>query len=336
MRIRSFALSLIAVALLAFGGIGAVAAQDATPSTGGTIFPELTLTLTDAGVEGLPAETAAGWTSVTFTNNVTPTGDPFEDTWGIDFIMLPEGMTIDDVAAALAAPPEGEGEGESMEGMDMASPESMEGMDMGSPEAAAEDPFAFLYETYLPGGPGALNGETGQATIFLEPGTYAVGAFGLGTPVELTVTGTADPAAPGAVAADATITETGTSGSFDFTGTLPEGEGVIEIYNDSDQPHFVEAIYSPTPITEDDVMGLLMMEEGATPAPGGPDFSQISVAFITGTQSAETTQYITADLQPGYYVLLCFVPDPQQGGIPHAFAGMIEVIETGAGATPAA
>jgi hypothetical protein len=340
MRIRSFALSLIAVALLAFGGIGAVAAQDATPSAEGTIFPELTLTLTDAGVEGLPAETAAGWTSVTFTNNVTPTGDPFEDTWGIDFIMLPEGMTVDDVAAAMAAPPEGEGEGESMEGMDMASPESMEGMDMGSPEAAGEDPFAFLYETYLPGGPGALNGETGQATIYLEPGTYAVGAFGLGTPVELTVTGTAEPAAPGAVAADATITETGTSGSFDFSGTLPAGEGVIEIYNDSDQPHFVEAVYSPNPITEEEVLTLLSMEEVATPAPGGPDFSHLSVAFITGTQSAETTQYITADLQPGYYVLLCFVGDPQQGGIPHAFEGMIQVIETGAGtgaeATPAA
>ena len=152
----------------------------------------------------------------------------------------------------------------------------------------------------------------------------------------MTVTGTADPAAAAPVTADATITETGTSGSFDFTGTLPEGPGVIEIYNDSDQPHFVEAIYSPNPITEDEVLQLLSMEEGATPAAGGPDFSQISVAFITGTQSAETTQFVSVDLQPGYYVLLCFVPDPQQEGIPHAFAGMIEVIETGAGATPAA
>jgi hypothetical protein len=337
MRIRSFVLSLIAVALLAFGGIGAVAAQDATPSADGSIFPELQLTLTDTGIEGLPAETTAGWTNVTFTNSVTPTGDPFEDAWGIDFIMLPDGMTVDDVAAAFSGPPPGaEGEGESMEGMDMASPESMEGMDMGSPEAAAEDPFAFLYETYLAGGPGALSGETTQATIYLEPGTYVVLALGFAPPVELTVTGTADPAAPGAIAADATITETGTSGSFDFTGTLPEGEGVIEIYNESDQPHFVEALYSPNPITEEEVMEFLMMEEGATPAAGGADMSQISVAFITGTQSAGTTQYITADLQPGFYVLLCFVPDPLQGGIPHSLAGMIEVIETGAGATPAA
>ena len=68
---------------------------------------------------------------------------------------------------------------------------------MGSPAAADMDPFAFLYETYLAGGPGALSGETSQATIYLEPGTYAVVAFGFGAAVELTVTGTADPAAPG-------------------------------------------------------------------------------------------------------------------------------------------
>ena len=83
-------------------------------------------------------------------------------------------------------------------------------------------------------------------------------------------------------------------------------------------------------------MQLLSMEEGATPAAGGPDFSQLSVAFITGTQSPETSQYVSVDLQPGYYVLLCFVPDPQQEGIPHAFEGMIEIIQTGADATPAA
>ncbi len=339
MGFRSIALSLIAVALLALGGIGAVAAQDATPSTDSAGTSDLTLTLTDTGVEGLPAETTAGWHSVSFTNSTTPSGDPFEDAWGIDFIMLPEGMTIDDFNAAIAAMMSGgEGEGESTEGMDTASPESMEGMDMGSPEAGAapEDPFAFMYNTYLAGGPGALNGETTQATIFLEPGTYVVTALGFSPPVELTVTGTADPAAAAPVTADATITETGTSGSFDFSGSLPEGQGVIEIYNDSDQPHFVEAIYSPNPITEDEVMQLLSMEEGATPAAGGPDMSQISVGFITGTLSPEATQYVSVDLQPGYYVLLCFVGDPQQGGLPHAFEGMIEVIPTGADATPAA
>ena len=44
-------------------------------------------------------------------------------------------------------------------------------------------------------------------------------------------------------------------------------------------------------------------------------------------QSADSTQYIASNLQAGYYALLCFVPDPNAGGIPHAFEGMIEIFE---------
>ena len=65
-------------------------------------------------------------------------------------------------------------------------------------------------------------------------------------------------------------------------------------------------------------MALLMEEEGpegATPAPGSPE-AGLSPAFITGTQSTGTTQYLAVDLEPGYYVLLCFVGDPTPGRRP--------------------
>ena len=43
------------------------------------------------------------------------------------------------------------------------------------------------------------------------------------------------------------------------------------------------------------------------------------------------------DLQPGFYILLCFVGDPEMDGLPHAFGGMIEVVPVGVDAgTPAA
>lgn len=345
MRYRTFVLSLL-VAGLALTGLAGVAAQDATPAPVGdatfadTIgLPELQLTLTDDGLDGVPEETQAGWQLVTFTNDVTPTGDPFEDAWSVEFIMLPEGMTVDDLAMLLAAPPEGEG----------ATPEAMEGMDMATPATAPDDPFAFLNETYLAGGPGALQGQTVQAVIFLEAGDYAVSAFGPFPPAALTVTGVseASPVAAAlpvteAISADLTITEVGTSGTFDFQvdgGTFAGGQGVVEIYNDSDQPHFVFAISSPEPLTEDDVMVLLEeveAEESGTPPADASQFGQISLAFITGTQSPGTTQYLAVDLEPGYYVLLCFVPDPEQEGIPHAFAGMIEIVPVGVedGATP--
>ena len=189
MRIRTVVASTLVVLALAFGGILSASAQGNSLAEAG--FPELSLTLTDAGVEGLAAETTAGWNLVSFTNSVTATGDPFEDAWSIDFILLPEGMTADDVVAAFNAAFEGPPEGE-------ASPAAMEGMDMGSPaaEAAPADPLGFLYETYLACGPGALQGETTQAAIYLQPGDYAV-LTGVGDPATLTVTGEADAASPG-------------------------------------------------------------------------------------------------------------------------------------------
>ena len=331
MRIRSVLVATLAVIALAFSGMARISAQESPLAAAG--FPELAITLTDAGLEGVPAETAAGWYLVSFTNSITPTGDPFEDSWQVDFIQVPEGMTAEEIGAFFMGPPPGaEGEGE-------ASPESMEGMDMASP--AAEDPSAFLYETYMPGGPGALQGETGQGALFLEPGDYAVVTTGLTAAVPMTVTGEADMAAgAGAITATANITEVGTSGSFDFQATLAEGPGVLEIYNDSDQPHFIFAVRSEVPFTEDEVMQLLSEEEspeGATPEAGAAEEPPVSPAFITGVQSPESTQYLSVDLQPGYYILLCFVGDPQMDGLPHAFTGMIEVVPVGVDAgTPAA
>jgi hypothetical protein len=108
---------------------------------------------------------------------------------------------------------------------------------------------------------------------------------------------------------------------------------VIEIYNDSDQPHFVFGIHSDVPLTEEEVMALLMEEEGGSPPAemeGSPAAApNVMPVFITGTQSTGTTQYVAADLEPGYYVLLCFVGDPNQGGLPHAFEGMIEIVPIG-------
>jgi hypothetical protein len=334
MRIRMFALSLLATLGLALSGLGGAVAQDASPPAGGATFPdtmglpEIQVTLTDAGLEGVPAETEAGWHVVTFTNNVTPTGDPFEDSWAVEFVSLPPDMTVDDLTALFSSfeepPPDETGT-------------PMADMDMGTPAGPAEDPFAFLYQSYLAGGAGALQGQSGQAIVYLEPGDYAVAVFGLAA-VAMTVTGDPIAASPPAagIAADVTITETGTSGTFDFsaeTGAFAGGPAVIEIYNDSDQPHFVFGIRSDVPLTEEEVMALLMEEEGGTPPAemeGSPAAApNVMPVFITGTQSTGTTQYVAADLEPGYYVLLCFVGDPNQGGLPHAFEGMIEIVPIG-------
>jgi hypothetical protein len=295
------------VAFFVAGQAGVVAQDGGLSGLEGV--PEIQVTLTDEGVQGVPAETPAGWTLVTFTNNVTPTGDPFADAWSLEFIQLADGMVAADVDAIFA---------------------SGEGGPPASPAAGGEDPFAFLYETYMAGGPGALVGETGQGLVNLLPGRYAVTVGGVGAGAELTVTGEAVADAP-AVTADVVVTESGTSGSFAFStevGDFAGGLAVIEIVNDSDQPHFIFGLHSPEAITPEQVMAILM-SEGGTPPADGPDPNTILPAFITGSQTTGTTQYVTADLEPGHYVLLCFVGDPAMGGVPHSIAGMIEVVPVG-------
>ena len=323
MRRFSVLLSLLAALLL--GLPGALAQADPFADAG---LPELAITLTDGGPQGVPAATAAGRYLVSFTNDVSDTGDPFTDAWSVEFVRLPAGTTVDDLAALFAAGAGAEGEGGG-EG----TPVTEAGEAVAEASPAGEDPFAFIYEGHLAGGPGALRGETAQGVVDLPPGDYAVATFGIGMPVAMTVTGeaAASPEA-GAIDATATITESGTSGTFDFAAEgLAPGPGVLAIANDSDQPHFVFALRSEQPITEDEVMTLLMEDEGpegATPAPGSLE-AGLSPAFITGTQSPDTTQYLAVDLEPGYYILLCFVGDPSQGGIPHAFEGMIEIVPVG-------
>ena len=48
--------------------------------------------------------------------------------------------------------------------------------------------------------------------------------------------------------------------------------------------------------------------------------------LFMGTQSAGVTAWYTADLTPGTYVAVCFIPDPVKG-IPHVMYGMTQIIE---------
>ncbi len=57
-----------------------------------------------------------------------------------------------------------------------------------------------------------------------------------------------------------------------------------------------------------------------------PDPDAFSEAAYAAVQSAGTTEWIAANLEPGDHVLFCFVPDPNNQGIPHALEGMADVI----------
>jgi len=102
---------LITALVLALTGVSAVAAQDATPAAGGGAtfadtmgLPELSMTVTDDAIDGIPAETAAGRYLVTVAIEAEEFGE-------VAFVLLPEGKTGDpsDFFFPFEGPPE-EGE----------------------------------------------------------------------------------------------------------------------------------------------------------------------------------------------------------------------------------
>jgi hypothetical protein len=66
--------------------------------------------------------------------------------------------------------------------------------------------------------------------------------------------------------------------------------------------------------------------EPAATVDGGLRAEDLTIAFVRGTQSAGTTAWYTADLTPGTYFVVCFIPDPVKG-IPHVMYGMSQIVE---------
>jgi hypothetical protein len=123
--------------LVAIGGTVSVRAQEATPeslSAAALGFPELSIKITDAGVE-MPASIAAGRYLVTLEDATEHGVDAF-------LFRLPEGVTREMVDAAFAAPP----------------------------DVAPE----WWLQAILAGGPTVQSGQTGQVIADLVPGNWIV------------------------------------------------------------------------------------------------------------------------------------------------------------------
>lgn len=296
-------------------------AQDATPASpaGESLFadwglPEITVTATDEGLQVEPSEVEAGRYLVTIANEGTSEEPVFAG-----FVQLPEGRTADDLSYAD----------------ELAGGTPMPSMDMGpTPEQLEE--VMWLFETYIAGGPSTINEVSDRAMINLPAGEYGIwdeDPFSVNPAPALTVTGEADAeiAGPEPEAA-VTIVETGEGGAgyqFEVRGEFMAGPQIVEVLNASDQPHFVEAPQYPKEVTINQVMATFMFDPaaGATPSPDMLDFEQFTFAGWASTQSIDTTQWVAMDFAPGQTLLACYIPDPLAGGVPHAFEGMVQLVE---------
>jgi hypothetical protein len=224
---------------------------------------------------------------------------------GVDaqFVQVPEGRTVEEVDHAVTS---------------------------------QEDNATWIYEANWAGGPTVLAGKKGQTIIDLTAGNWAIVADDY-APSSLLVI----PAYPGSpmrpepeAAATIKLKEYSFAG---LTDSIRPGKQIWKITNVGEQPHFLELIKAPGPVTVQQVLDMLMSsgDPSATPVPGALDPSTIEGVGGIGTISPRMTGWYVTDLEPGTYVALCFVPD-RESGMPHVMMGMVQVFTVADEASPAA
>lgn len=175
------------------------------------------------------------------------------------------------------------------------------------------------------GGPNAPNpGASSNATVDLAAGNYAlicfvdvpggVPHFMKGMVRPLTVRAATGPAAA-APTPDVSITLS--DYAFILSRPLVAGKVMFEVQNNATQAHEIELIKLEPGKTEQDMLGWMARMDG--PPPGA------AIGGIAGMVPG-TPAYFSADVTPGEYLLICFLPDAKDGK-PHFMKGMVQTIK---------
>jgi hypothetical protein len=161
-------------------------------------------------------------------------------------------------------------------------------------------------------------GGTTMATQVMEPGNYAVVCFvesadhvphlAKGMMRSLTVTPSSNPTTE----PNADVTLTLSDYTFALSKPLVAGKQMIKVENAASQPHEVVLVQLAPGKTIEDLGKWVFDMKG--PPPGKP-IGGIP-AFIPGKRA-----FFEADLTPGDYGMICFVPDAKDGK-PHVQHGM--------------
>jgi hypothetical protein len=182
-------------------------------------------------------------------------------------------------------------------------------------------PPAWAHEV---GGPNAPDpGGRANATLELAPGDYLLLCFvdmpggvphvmkGMVKPLKVVPARSARAARP---AVDVTMTLD--DYRFTLSRPLKPGRQTIRVENGARQPHEVELIRLAPGKTAQDLMAWMGNMQGPPPAS--------AIGGVAGLHGGGWNTF-TADLAPGDYVLICFVPDAGDGK-PHFMHGMMQTV----------
>jgi hypothetical protein len=175
------------------------------------------------------------------------------------------------------------------------------------------------------GGPNApAPGTTANATVDLPAGNYALICFvdlpggvphfmkGMIRPLTVRPATGADASAP-----KADVTVDLSDYAFTVSKQLTAGKTTFAVKNDGPQSHEIELIQLAPGKTAQDMLKWLAKMDG--PPPGA------AVGGIAA-QPVGATSYFSADLKPGDYLLVCFIPDSKDGK-PHFMKGMVQTVK---------
>jgi hypothetical protein len=192
-------------------------------------------------------------------------------------------------------------------------------------QAATKKPGPFPAWAQFASGPNAaMPGASSAATVDLSPGNYAIICLvdvpdkiphfmkGMVRPLTVSASTAATASATAWPAADVTITAT--EYAFQLPDTVKAGMHTFDVKLAGVQPHEALLLKLDPGKTMADVQKWAADYKG--PPPAAP-MGGITVA-LPGTKVE-----FTADLTPGDYALLCFVPDAKDGK-PHLMHGMVK------------
>lgn len=182
--------------------------------------------------------------------------------------------------------------------------------------ASAENPMEAVAMVSLYGGTGVAAGESTSYIVNLTPGNYLLLEFGEAGPSDFkTFTVTENDMEPmESLQADVELALV--DFGFGVPAFISAGEQVWHLENVADQWHEIVMI----PLPED-----ISSVADARAAMAAGDQRDIPPVLFWAPMSPGTEAWITLDLAPGNYLLLCFLPDLNGDFMPHMEHGMIQV-----------
>ena len=283
----------------ASGATTTTSGSNSTPSASGTTSPDASGAGANAATIGSDGLSNATYTAVEYSYSgpdQLPAGwtrltldNQGKEKHDIMLYKVAAGKTLEDVTQALAAngPPDW-------------------AQSMGSTTAAAGAKSSYI--------------------VNLTPGNYVMLSFGdnpqggpdaaKGMLKMITVSGTA-PAASSVQLPKPDVTINMVDYHFEMTGTLKSGSQTLLLSNSGTEMHEAQVVQLKPGTTFEQFQKLLMQSNGQEQQniPATPVFGMVL--------SPGASAYTTADLTPGDYAIVCFIPSPKNGGKPHYMLGMI-------------